>query len=197
MSGVRVGLCALLLGMPLLSGCVGSSYVVLQEQADGRVGSLEVRSGERVILLDQPGQALAMGAHGQPHRANPLRVQAEFGAALAARPQPVERFVIRFEGNGWRLTPASMAALDEVVRAAAQREFPLVSVIGHTDTLGYKAVNLQVGLQRARRVADMLAERGLQAMAVQVGSHGELDLLVPTPDATAEPRNRRVEILVR
>jgi outer membrane protein OmpA-like peptidoglycan-associated protein len=32
---------------------------------------------------------------------------------------------------------------------------------------------------------------------VEVTSHGEADLLVPTADETFEPRNRRVEISVR
>jgi len=32
---------------------------------------------------------------------------------------------------------------------------------------------------------------------VRVGSHGGRNRLVATPDATAEPRNRRVEVLVR
>ena len=38
---------------------------------------------------------------------------------------------------------------------------------------------------------------GLDASLMVVTSHGEADLLVPTPDETPEPRNRRVEIAVR
>jgi outer membrane protein OmpA-like peptidoglycan-associated protein len=190
----RLGL--LLLGLPALSGCVGS-YVALQPDAHGRVGSLDVQSGDRLIRLDAPNQALVLAPHTRPFIASGPMLQGNFAAALAARPPEPERFLIRFEGNGWRLTPASLAALDEAVQAARQREYPRVAVIGHTDRLGEKSVNFQVGLQRARRVAELLAERGLQAVELQIGSHGELDPLVPTADATAEPRNRRVEILVR
>jgi outer membrane protein OmpA-like peptidoglycan-associated protein len=32
---------------------------------------------------------------------------------------------------------------------------------------------------------------------VDVASHGETNLLVPTPDDTAEAKNRRVEVTVR
>ena len=32
---------------------------------------------------------------------------------------------------------------------------------------------------------------------IEVRSHGETELLVPTPDNTDEPRNRRVEVKVR
>ena len=48
-----------------------------------------------------------------------------------------------------------------------------------------------------RRMAELLRARGLEAMELRVESHGERNLLVATPDATAEPRNRRVEVLVR
>ncbi len=57
-----------------------------------------------------------------------------------------------------------------------------------------------MGLLRAQRVADLLRARGVERLGIlelQVRSHGERDLLVTTPDATAEPRNRRVEVLLR
>ena len=50
---------------------------------------------------------------------------------------------------------------------------------------------------RAQAVAELLRTKGLEAMELRVESHGERNLLIATPDATAEPRNRRVEILVR
>jgi len=43
----------------------------------------------------------------------------------------------------------------------------------------------------------MLIEVGLDASLIETTSHGEADLLVPTADNVAEPRNRRVEITVR
>lgn len=74
---------------------------------------------------------------------------------------------------------------------------PEVSVIGHTDTTGPAALNAALGLQRAMAIRDLLVEAGLAADLIDVVSHGEADLLVPTPDDTAEPRNRRVEVTVR
>ena len=38
---------------------------------------------------------------------------------------------------------------------------------------------------------------GLDAKLIEIESHGERDLLRKTPDNTAEPRNRRVEITIR
>jgi OmpA-OmpF porin, OOP family len=37
---------------------------------------------------------------------------------------------------------------------------------------------------------------GIPATAIAVVGRGETQLLVPTPDQTREPRNRRVEIVI-
>jgi outer membrane protein OmpA-like peptidoglycan-associated protein len=70
-------------------------------------------------------------------------------------------------------------------------------VIGHTDTTGTAASNVDLGLRRATLVRRLLLDAGLEGTIVDATSHGEADLLVPTPDETREPRNRRVEISVR
>jgi outer membrane protein OmpA-like peptidoglycan-associated protein len=72
-----------------------------------------------------------------------------------------------------------------------------VSIIGHTDTQGKADANTALALRRAEAVETLLKSQGMQASAVLVESHGESNLLVPTPDETPEPRNRRVEIVIR
>jgi outer membrane protein OmpA-like peptidoglycan-associated protein len=46
-------------------------------------------------------------------------------------------------------------------------------------------------------VAELLIGRGLPVSDVFVASHGEADLLVQTARGVNEPRNRRVEVIVR
>jgi outer membrane protein OmpA-like peptidoglycan-associated protein len=46
-------------------------------------------------------------------------------------------------------------------------------------------------------MAEQLRQLGLQNTTISVESHGEGNLLVRTPDNTAEERNRRVEITIR
>ena len=43
----------------------------------------------------------------------------------------------------------------------------------------------------------LFREAGLDPAFIELISHGEEELLVPTADEVAEPRNRRVEIAVR
>ena len=43
----------------------------------------------------------------------------------------------------------------------------------------------------------MMVELGIPPSRIQAAGRGERELLVPTADDVAEPRNRRVEISVR
>ena len=184
---------ALLLLAVLLSGCAARSYVALQEHPDG--GAVTVAHADQRRTLEQPRQGLPLAAGGQPFALGRSRLQRDFAGALAVQPAPAERFVVYLQADGLP-TLLSEQVLDHALYAARQRRYPLVVVTGHTDSLGSKAVNLQLGLQRAQAVAERLRARGLRAR-MQIESLGELDLLVKTADATPEVRNRRVVIEVR
>jgi outer membrane protein OmpA-like peptidoglycan-associated protein len=43
----------------------------------------------------------------------------------------------------------------------------------------------------------LLVQAGLIPAAIDLRSHGEAELLVPTADNVFEPKNRRVEVTVR
>jgi outer membrane protein OmpA-like peptidoglycan-associated protein len=63
--------------------------------------------------------------------------------------------------------------------------------------MGTVPANFELGLKRATMVRNLLVEAGLDLSTVDLMSHGEAEPIVKTPDETAEPRNRRVEITVR
>jgi outer membrane protein OmpA-like peptidoglycan-associated protein len=124
-------------------------------------------------------------------------VQTVFGGALSAQPPPPLHFVVYFRFESDDLADESRQSIPDVLRQIAARSFPDVTVVGHTDTTGDRTANFQLGLGRAMRVRSLLVAAGLDDTLIEVISHGETDLLVPTPDDTSEPRNRRVEIAVR
>lgn len=127
----------------------------------------------------------------------PDEVQRLFGDVMRARaPQPLQ-LLLYFETGGDQLTTASQAELARAVEAIGKRPFPDVAVIGHTDTTGDGAANQALGLRRAALITEQLVAAGIPATQIDATSHGEADLLVPTPDGVAEARNRRVEIAVR
>ncbi len=79
----------------------------------------------------------------------------------------------------------------------AKHPVPDIVVIGHTDSVGSDTFNDALALRRAETVRAMLIGRGLAPDSIVAVGRGKRELLVPTPDGVAEPRNRRVEIVVR
>jgi outer membrane protein OmpA-like peptidoglycan-associated protein len=96
-----------------------------------------------------------------------------------------------------QLTPESETAYRAVFEDLKRRAAYEVEVVGHTDTVGVKANNHTLSLQRANAVRDRLVRDGLKGESIATAGRGEVDLAVPTADNVAEPRNRRVEITIR
>ena len=70
----------------------------------------------------------------------------------------------------------------------------IVRLIGHTDTPGSSAYNLQLSRARAETIKALLADGGIPGNDIAVNFSGEDDPIRPTADGVKEKRNRRVEI---
>ena len=181
-----------------LAGCSPKSYVVLMENQDGTTGKLAVSGEKKETLLNPPRTAASLdGKSEKPFLVDEQKIQKDFAVALAAQPPLPVSFMLYFEAGGALLTNDSKALIPSIVEAAMKYPAPDVSVIGHTDTMGNRDYNEQISLQRARTVAQIIRDAGIQVHDLTIESHGERNLLIPTPDNTPEPRNRRVEITVR
>ncbi|MCF8210844.1 MAG: OmpA family protein [Rhodoferax sp.] len=174
------------------------SYAVLLENADGTVGNILLQQEKGEVVLNQPRQGANIdGLATAPYQVDEERIKRDFGSAMGLRPPLPVNFLLYFESGGTRLTAASQELIPKIVEASSNRPVPDITVIGHTDTAGTAAANEKLALDRARFVAGLLSTAGMVAHELTVASHGESNLLVKTPDDTAEPRNRRVEISVR
>jgi outer membrane protein OmpA-like peptidoglycan-associated protein len=173
--------------------------VVLLPGKEGKVGSVAVQQGGSEIVLDTAYASARTGAGGQlePAPATPDEVRAVFAAALAAEPPRPVTFILYFVEATDQFTPESQALVDQVLLAIGTRPAPELTVAGHTDTLGTDQYNDTLSLRRAERVRALLLARGIPPASVVAVGRGKRELLVPTPDGVAEPRNRRVEITVR
>ena len=84
-----------------------------------------------------------------------------------------------------------------VTTTSVQTSVGTAGDIETTDALGTDSVNDEISMQRARIVRLRLIERGIKPERIGATGRGKRELLVPTRDGVAEPRNRRVEIQVR
>ena len=124
-------------------------------------------------------------------------VERLFAATLAALPPEPRSFTLYFKFESDDLTDQSAKLVPEILTVVKQRSDPEVAVVGHTDTMGSSKANVALAMKRAAFVGRLLIDAGLDKKTIELVSHGEAALLIPTPDETPEPRNRRVEITVR
>ena len=153
----------------------------------GRVELAEAGAGARI----------SSGAAPEPTTLDEADIQRLFGDALASLPPAPQHFVLYFRFESEELTDESRRLVQDVLKAVKRRPEPDVTAIGHTDTTGTPASNIELGLRRAKAVRAMLVDAGLASASIAVTSHGEAELLVRTADGVFEARNRRVEITVR
>ncbi len=195
---VKAGLVFLAASLALAGCSAPKSYVVLMENADGTTGKIAVSGAKTETLLSQPRTAAGLsGKSEKPFPVEEKKIQQDFAGALAAQPPLPVSFMLYFKSGSAVLTDESQALIPSIVETARKYPAPDVSVIGHTDTMGESDYNEQIALQRARSVAEIIRNAGIRVHDLTIESHGERNLLVPTPDNTPEPRNRRVEITVR
>jgi outer membrane protein OmpA-like peptidoglycan-associated protein len=172
-------------------------FVVLPNP-DGTAGAITVSDGQKSILLDKPyaaseekkGSVTATTSDSQ-------QVQQIFGSALAAQPILPGHFRLYFLRDTDVLTPESKQQYKNVFEDIKRRPVYQVEVIGYTDTLGNPPHNQRLSLERANAIRDRLVHDGLNPTSISVAGRGELDPAVPTGPQVSEPRNRRVEIIVR
>jgi outer membrane protein OmpA-like peptidoglycan-associated protein len=177
-----------------------AQVVLLPDPDSAGPSAVTVTNPSGSVALTTPFDStsvLATASPTAPVKMDEAEVQRQFGTVLAVLPPPTQHFNLYFRLDSAELTDESRAVLADVIRAVAGRTVPEVTAIGHTDTTGNADSNHKLGLDRAQTVRALLVKAGLDAMLVEVDSHGEADLLIKTPDNTAEPRNRRVEITIR
>ena len=184
---------------PVVAPIVLNDLYVLLPGPGGAVGALEVTRGDHKATLSTPAAAVTLGPEGglNTSTASQEEVRRIFGAALDAQPARPRAFVLYFLVDSDELTPDSAAHVSTVLTTIAQYPAPEVLVIGHTDTMGSEEHNDRLSLQRAERVRERLVQRGIPSSGITASGRGERELLVPTGDQVPEPRNRRVEIVVR
>ncbi len=207
---MRSGFVLGILGLAFLGACAQQpsrsngtkvSVVVLPKPPDGHVGAVMVRpiDGGKAVLVDKPyvEASLRDTKTVQTSPIDPKSVNEVFGKTLAALPAQPTSFLVYFVEGTDELNPDAKRAIDHAVAEVAARPAPEIAVVGHTDFVGTDQYNDTLSLQRAVRIKELLVRRGIPAKMIQTAGRGKREPLVETSDDVAEPRNRRVEIIVR
>lgn len=209
----RLAAGAVALTVALLSGCAAQPppapppaakptrddlYVVLPDR-EGKAGAVTVTHAGDQKVLDGPYAAARIKVEGRLETgvATEQELREAFGPALAVQPLRPVSFTLYFVGGTDELTAESWPVLASVSAEIARRPAAEIVAIGHTDRMGTVPYNDALSLQRAEKVRGELLRLGILSDRIQIAARGEREPLIPTADEVPEPRNRRVEIIVR
>ena len=189
----------------VLAGCASeppgrsATFVVVVPDNTGKVGTVAINPGPIETRVNQPYAAahISPGGKIETRASSDEEVKRRFARALEARPDPPVSFTVYFVEGTDEFAPESRRVVEWIFAEIARRKASEIVVIGHTDRVGTLDYNDGLSRQRAARVRNDLIKLGIPGSRVAAVGRGERELLVATEDEVSEPRNRRVEIIVR
>lgn len=110
------------------------------------------------------------------------------------RPVVVSRTGVFFETGGTELSPDARRQLDIVANQLRAHPEQETVILGHADSRGDDAKNLELSKKRAEVVRGYLASRGVPAQGVRVMGLGAQHPAASNETPTGRASNRRVEI---
>lgn len=185
----------------IVVGCGTRSMIVLIPDPDGHVGQLVVANEGGQQVLNEANQSVQVtGQKTFPNEVTKLsadEIHSAFSDALAAQPLLPAKFILYFLQDSNELTDESKTALSQIIQTIQERNSTDIVISGHTDTFGEKDYNYELALYRAKVLFGILVANGVVPANITVVSHGEGSPLIKTDDDVTEPRNRRVEVLIK
>jgi outer membrane protein OmpA-like peptidoglycan-associated protein len=189
------------LGVLLLASCSSTKeLVVLLPEEGGKMSALTVTDKNHTLTLDTPLSAARVNARGYAgkHAVTEAEVKKTFGPVLRVELPEEARFTLYFNEDHTDISPESQPMLEALLQEISRRKKAVeVQITGHTDMVGDQAYNDRLSMERAQTVRDILVRHGLRASFVRIVGRGEREPRIMTPDGQPEPRNRRVEVIVR
>ena len=191
----------LLFVLIIVSGCAKKTTVVLLTDPDGKVGTVRVATNSGEVEINQEREATVVkGTESLPTSPEILSEQAiekDFSKVLKALPQQPTHFLLYFKIESTQLASRSQNELPNILKHINDQKSQNISVVGHADTAGDEQYNLRLSQKRSSAIKGLLVKNGVPQEYIHSTSHGEENPLIPTLDNAPEPRNRRVEVIVR
>lgn len=109
---------------------------------------------------------------------------------------------VSFAQGGRELGEAAKSQLAIILQSPQMKAGGIITLRGHTDTVGYDEANLRVSRQRAEAVEEYLVDKGVAPDRIEVIALGEMRPIAPnakldgTPDEEGRAANRRVDVTI-
>ena len=187
------------LAVVLASFSPAKTTVILLPDEDGAVGAVTLNSQGAARVIDQAYLSVSTpgdGAFSAGQLLDAAQVSKEHAALLAAMPLKPVSLNVPFESGSAVISPAAQTDFVHFIERVGGRKQPEILIAGHADATGTDALNMALSQQRALAVEAFLRERLPDLGTVVIRYFGAREPLIKTPPNVAEPRNRRVELII-
>ncbi|MGH8528394.1 MAG: OmpA family protein [Nevskiales bacterium] len=104
---------------------------------------------------------------------------------------------VSFDSGKAEIKPGAHATYSKIAGILKDYDKTVIHVVGHTDSVGSDSYNQTLSDRRSSAVGNLLIGDAVPSGRVQLHGRGERELLVRTADGANEPRNRRVDIVIK
>jgi len=189
----------IILLLPFISPEHKTTVILLDNNSTHNAVVVATNTGN--VTIDKPYHYTTLAnADKQPasvEQGDQNAIQKRYADQLNMLPTKPVSMLFYFEFGTAKLTESSKNQIGELIRLIKHREPVAVDIIGHSDSVGDVSKNYLLGLERAEAVKKYLIENNVTLERSSVASYGKNDPLIPTKDGVSEPKNRRVEVIVR
>lgn len=104
---------------------------------------------------------------------------------------------VLFDFDSYALRYEARRDLDQVTQILTQYQETVITVVGHTDSIGDANYNQRLSEYRAQSVANYLVSRGVQPFRISSVGYGETMPVATNSTESGRQRNRRVELDIK
>lgn len=131
---------------------------------------------------------------GAQKRATPLPLDVQ-GMRLEIREKGFTTVYIEFAVNSAVISPESGGQMQSVGTLLREETAWCLRIVGHTDSIGEAAYNLELSRERASSVRRALLDAGIAAKRLTAEGMGEEQPVADNKSPEGRARNRRVELI--
>ena len=95
------------------------------------------------------------------------------------------------------LDAAQRVKMQKIVTYIDKSDDGIVSIVGHTDSVGSRVKNTELGLARAKTVKGYLSKNGIDAAKMEPSSQGPRKPIASNKTKAGRAKNRRVEVTLK
>lgn len=103
---------------------------------------------------------------------------------------------VYFDTNKFNINADSQVTLDKLIGILKENPDTNVLVVGHTDSVGAAAYNMELSRKRAQSVTDYFISKGLMPTRFETSWYGETKPTNDNNTAEGRAKNRRVNVVI-